>query len=196
MLGDEVSGFWWPAGWEGRKSQGRLSSVQGSLTLALTDWFDPTSHDSNVDVLVHGVDESGGNHSLLACFQTSLVVSTGLPAFPQRWHVDAHLAGMHLSSPDEHVDSMRVDIPSLLSWSGLGPVAAAVSGGSVSVKGERRSLGAGVVDGTQIELFVDHVMTADGDSVTVARSAYFAVTFAPGHLITIAGHCSLRDATR
>jgi len=185
VLGAEVTGFWWPAGWKGRKSQGRLSTEGSALTLALTEWFDPASHNSDVDVLVHGVDESGGRHSLLGCFWTSRATSTGLPASPERWHVDAHLAGVHLSSPDEPVVSMRVDIPSLLSWSGLGPLAVSGSGGSVGVSGERQSLDVGVVDGARIELFVDHLLTANGDSVTVARSAHFDVTPGVEHQVTI-----------
>lgn len=106
--------------------------MNGALSLALSEWFDRASSHCDVDLLVHGVDDSGGQHSLLGCFQTSLVLSSELPAFPQRWHVDAHLAGAHLTAADEPALSMRVDIPSLLSWSGLGALNATESDGSVA----------------------------------------------------------------
>ena len=186
VVDGEVAGFWWPAGSDGRKSYGTLGLVNGALTLALSEWFDPASPHAIVDLLVHGVDDSGGQHSLLGCFQTSLVASSGLPAFPQRWHVDAHLAGAHLAAAHEPALAMRVDIPSLLSWSGLGALTATESDGSVAVAGTRQSLGVGVVDGHRIELYVDQSVATRGDSLIVNRSAHFGLTFAADRPMTLA----------
>ena len=187
----QVDGFWWLAGSTGRRVHGVLRWTGGRLELSLPEGFDTSSaadvfRDLGGDLLVLGVDELGGLHSLLGCFRTWTVADSRRPAVPERWHVDVHLAGVHVVSPEESVGSMVVDISSLLAWSGLRPVSLADRDGAIRVTAGRDSVGVATVEGHEVELYADYGSIVDGDAVTVTRRGRFEVRFANDSNVTIA----------